>query len=207
MKGKGKGKGKPFAKGQKKPKREAIMFDVKSRFEFLSGFSKRKAERRTKGNLINLKKELRRKKEETSLFKEKLNAEYQKTVEAVRHNYGTDNVASTVEESTPVIEERVEYFPLLDTDPFGDVSVQISALESPEFASMSRALPVAREPTDKPEDTPAVKKVESAKKPVIKKARQGHKPFIKRDLIKKHKKEKRLGKPLKKKPKKKKIHS
>jgi hypothetical protein len=204
---KGKGKGKPFAKGQKKPKREAIMFDVKSRFEFLAGFSKRKAERRTKGNLINLKKELRRKKEESTLFKEKLNAEYQKTVEAVRHNYGTEHVASTQEESTPVIEERLEYFPLLDTDPFGDVSVQISALESPEFASMSRALPIVREPTDKPEDKPAPKKVEPAKKLVSKKARQGHKPFIKRDQIKKHKKEKRLGKPVKKKPKKKKIHS
>lgn len=126
----------------KKPKKEAIMFDVKGRFEFLNGFSKRKAERRQKGNLINMKKEQKRKREEQNLFKQHLHTEYEKTLEAVRHNTGRNSELETNAENiqTPIIEDHVEYFPSADKDPFGDVSVQITALESPEYSTMSRAL-------------------------------------------------------------------
>lgn len=153
----------------KKPKKEAILFDVKGRFEFLNGFSKRKAERRQKGNLINLKKEQKRKREEQNLFKQHLHAEYEKTLEAVRHNTGRNTEVDTNPQSspeTPVIESRVEYFPSADKDPFGDVSVQITALESPEYSTMSRALvaPVKDESARDEKPQPAHGKPQTTRK-------------------------------------------
>ena len=123
----------------KKGRKEAITFDVKGRFEFLNGFSKRKAERKKKGNLINLKKEQRRKREEANQYKQHIQSEYEKVIDAVRHNYGQPE-PDAPETRIPVVEEQTMFFPKGTTDPFGDVSVQISSLESHNFTSLSRAL-------------------------------------------------------------------
>ena len=139
----------------KKKRKEAIVFDIKSRTEFLGGFSKRKAERKKKGNLKNLKKELKRKKDEQSSFQRHIQTEYQKAVSAARHNMGEDKTNNVVTEDQVVIEERVDYYPQDKSveDPFGDVSIQISALESPQFTTLSRALPT--EPETPTSETPA----------------------------------------------------
>jgi hypothetical protein len=131
----------------KKKRKEAIVFDIKSRCEFLGGFSKRKAERKKKGNLKNLKKELKRKKDEQNSYKHHIRTEYQKAVSAARHNMGVDGQEkNTVTEDQVVIEERVDFYPQDKSieDPFGDVSIQISALESPQFTTLNRALPSER---------------------------------------------------------------
>ena len=118
----------------RKNKRESeIKFSVKSRFEYLEGFQKRKEDRRKKGNLINLKKEQRRKREEASSYKQHVQTEYQKAVDAIRHNQGPCSTASQSEGT--VLESAVTFYPAVENlDPFGEVSVQISSLESPHFS-------------------------------------------------------------------------
>lgn len=138
--------------GHKKGRKEAITFNVQSRFEFLNGFSKRKAERKKKGNLINLKKEQQRKRDETNQYKHHVQKEYQKTIAAAKHNYGAEEVVATVEQ-IPVVEEHTVFYPNAGSDPFGDVSIQISSLESHQFATLNRAL----DNGDQPPKAPAVK--------------------------------------------------
>ena len=110
-------------------------------------------ERKKKGNLINLKKEIKRKKDEQSSFQRHIQSEYQKAVTAARHNMGeSEKEVGPISDDQTVIEERVDYYPQNETndDPFGDVSIQISALESPQFTTINRALP-----TESPVTTPA----------------------------------------------------
>lgn len=128
-----------------KKKKEPLVFDMKSRSEFLGGFSKRKAERKKKGNLKNLKKELKRKKEEQTMFKQHVQTEYQKAVDATVHNFGKNEELIAEKDSlvtTDVLEERVDFYPKdmkASQDPFGDVSIQISSMESPQFSMLNRA--------------------------------------------------------------------
>ena len=129
---------------ERKKKKEALVFDMKSRSEFLGGFSKRKAERRKKGNLINLKKEQKRKREEQTMFKQHIQTEYQKAIDAAKHNFGNDvkEVTESIGDLENTIEERMDFYPkdLNTKDPFGDVSVQISSFESPQFALLKKAI-------------------------------------------------------------------
>jgi hypothetical protein len=124
------GKGKSFRKDRKETE---IKFSVKRRFEFLGGFQKRKEERRKKGNLINLKKEQKRKKDEATSYKQHVQAEYQKAVDAIVHNQGA--ITSVTPTAAEVLETAVTFYPAIESiDPFGEVSVQVSSLESPEFS-------------------------------------------------------------------------
>lgn len=128
----------PFRKDRKSTE---IKFDVRGRFEFLNGFEKRKEERRKKGNLINLKKMQKRKREEQSSYKQHVQSEYQKAVDAIRHNSKTGkDLPEQPQEESPVnvIEESTVFYSKHDDafDPFGDVSVKVSSLESPDFTRM-----------------------------------------------------------------------
>jgi len=124
---------KPFRKAAKK---EALVFDVKKRFEYLNGFSKRKAERKIRGNRKNMKKEILRKKSELETYKNHVQKEFEKAQVAVRHNYGITDDIEDPEESN-IIEQQTQYYPVEETaDPFGEVSIQITSLESPEFITM-----------------------------------------------------------------------
>lgn len=124
---------KPFRKVAKK---EAIVFDVKKRFEYLNGFSKRKAERKIRGNRTNMKKELKMKKIELDTYKRHVQKEFEKAQHAVRHNYGEAENSEEVAQDKNVIEDQTHFYPGQVSDPFGDVSIQITSLESPEFISV-----------------------------------------------------------------------
>jgi hypothetical protein len=197
----------------KKKNNAAVVFDMKSRSEFLGGFSKRKAERRKKGNLINLKKELKRKREEQTMFRQHIQTEYQKAVDATIHNYGdAKQVSQSIVNQGPAIEEeRLEFYPKYKDikDPFGDVSVQISSLESPQFAILNRGVPVPETLAEEGEKTVPESGKSSAKKklPLFARFRQVNKSsklFTKR--IEKRKVN-RSQKGAQKKKKSKKSHS
>ena len=124
---------KPEEKRKREPRKE-LKFDVRGRFEFLNGFQKRKEERKKKGNLKNLKKEQKRKREEASSYRNHIQSEYDRTISAVRHNYhGDDQPVDAEETSTNVIAEETVYYPPQEADPFGEVCIHITSLESPQF--------------------------------------------------------------------------
>jgi hypothetical protein len=120
-----------------------VVFDFKSRSEFLNGFSKRKAQRRKKGNLINLQKEQKRKRDEQTMFQKHIQNEYQKTIDAVKTNYGENRSEFSVNHN-PQVEQATIFYPQgTQSDPFGDVSIQVSTLESPQFTLVNRILVVS----------------------------------------------------------------
>lgn len=151
----------PFRKAIKK---QPIVFDVKKRFEYLNGFSKRKAERKLRGNRSNMKKELQSKKKELDTYKRHVQKEFERAQEAVRHNYGIDqldNAESAPKEGTNVIEQETHFYPGEHAaDPFGEVSIQITSLESPEFMTVSPSTveKATEEKGKKALDPPAFKK-------------------------------------------------
>lgn len=135
----------PSSRNTAKPKFSAkgksqIVFSTKDRMEFLNGFSARKDERKRKGNLKNLKKERQAKREEQTLFKQHVNTEYTRARDAVVHNLtitrGDDQetvvaLGDTVQSN---LDESRVFYPSTVADEFGDVSVQVTCLESPQFA-------------------------------------------------------------------------
>lgn len=121
-----------------------ISFDTKSRFEYLRGFSARKDLRKKKGNLKNLKKQLQQRKDEQNVFRSHVQDEYKKALHAVEHNIkiGQSPVSSVPEVAEQPIEAEmvatVTHFQQDDIeDPFGNVSVQVVPIESPDYARVS----------------------------------------------------------------------
>ena len=130
---------------QKKP--NEIKFSTKSRFEYLEGFSKRKQERQKKGNLKNLKKQIKEKREEQNLYKQHIQTEYQRSLDASKHNYNLNRTEEepvaepTTPEITDIIQEESVYFPTSQNDDvFGEVTVHVTSLESPEYSTLTRVV-------------------------------------------------------------------
>lgn len=140
-------------------RKKEIVFSMKSRLEFLNGFSARKDERKRKGNLKNLKKERKAKREEQSSFKHHVQSEYTKAVDAVVHNLATSEVLDA-NEIVGSIEEKQTFYPAVDE--FGDVSIEVTCLESPQFIA-----PIAYVAGTKKIKTPVETKGKKVRKAVI----------------------------------------
>jgi len=139
---------KSFTGGFKKKMKPVgeVKFSTKDRSTFLNGFSTRKLERKSKGHLKTKKKLIQEKHREKQQFTSHIQKEYEKAHKSVLANMKQGSIEEGVNEAVqnqlPTIEDETKYFTkekvsAID-DGFGDVVVQISSLESPEFARISQ---------------------------------------------------------------------
>lgn len=148
-----------------KPKRKTqIVFSMKSRLDYLNGFSARKDERKKKGNLVNLKKERQAKREQQNMYRQHVQTEYSRAASAVAHNSKTPIVteqSSRDSVATPSADES-KYYPALDE--FGNVCIQITSLESPQYSleKVSATLPIPPPATDPKKSKEAASKSKAA---------------------------------------------
>jgi hypothetical protein len=119
-----------------------IRFSTKERSTFLNGFSTRKLERKSKGHLKTKKKLIQEKHNEKRQFTSHIQKEYEKAQKSAIANIG--KIDDGIEDGVlPTLEDETMYFSresssAIADDGFGDVVVQISSLESPEFAKISQ---------------------------------------------------------------------
>jgi hypothetical protein len=120
-----------------------IKFSTKDRCTFLNGFSTRKLERKSNGHLKNKKKQILEKQHEKRQYANHIQKEYEKahTSAIANMNKGNESLMKVEEDVLPTLEDETRFFTREDCssiidDGFGDVVVQISALESPEFAKI-----------------------------------------------------------------------
>ncbi len=168
-------------KPTRKPNPE-LKFSTKSRFEYLRGFSARKEERRRKGNKVNLRKQLQERKEEKSSYRTHIQEEYKKAVDAVTHNSRVGHTTLPLEEmvatETSCIDESVTHFEQNDnSDPFGNVSVHVTSLESPNFVKFAQLDAAAPIPAPKPKLKPLPTKKTVAKPFKAAKSKKSRKSF------------------------------
>ena len=127
-------------KESRKDKKVELKFSTKARREFLHGFSQRKKERQTKGHLKAKKKLMEEKQKDRQNIRSHINKEFHKAQESALINMRKESVGSIIQVKPTVLEDRVLYYErdsACDADDgFGDVHVQVSSLESPEFSRM-----------------------------------------------------------------------
>jgi hypothetical protein len=146
------GKGLPAKKhGAKKEFRKdnksEVKFSKKSRLDFLQGFSQRKKERQTKGHLKAKRKLMEEKHKDRQTIRSQINKEFTRAQESALKNIG--HAVEPVSTQSVVLEDRVVYYEKdssKQTDGFGDVHVQVTSLESPEFTRLSAAQSSTTEP-------------------------------------------------------------
>ena len=124
----------------RKENKSELKFSKKSRLDFLQGFSQRKKERQTKGHLKAKRKLMEERQKDRQNIRSQINKEYTKAQESALKNMG--HSVETVSTQSVVLEDRVVYYEkdsTKDMDGFGDVHVQVTSLESPEFTRLSTA--------------------------------------------------------------------